>query len=64
MTTEPQGTVSIKHENEFYTASWTIEKGILTVWNDKTQKTTSLGRYTPEMLARMVLRQMIKNGEV
>lgn len=63
-TAKPEGTVIFKQDKEFHTASWTVEKGVLTVWNDKTRKSTLLGEFAPEILARLVLRQMVKNGEV
>lgn len=64
MTPKSEGTVTFKHSGESSTASWTVEKGILTVWNDKTRKSTQLGEFAPEILARLVLRQMVRNGEV
>ena len=63
-TAKPEGTVTFKHNGDSHTASWTVEKGVLTVWNDKTRKSTLLGEFAPKILARLVLRQMVKNKEV
>jgi 3-methyladenine DNA glycosylase AlkC len=53
------GNVIYKHDKEFPATTWTVENGILTVWNDKTRKSTQLGDFAPEILARLVLRKMV-----
>lgn len=57
-----EGRASIERSDATYTATYRIEKGIITVSTAFGTKATQLGSSPPEVLARSILGEMISNG--
>ncbi len=64
MVIQNRGTVTVAHEGKSYTASWHVEKGVITVSTASGRKSTQLGDSPPESLARMMLREAINAGRM
>ena len=64
MVIQGSGTVTVEHQGKPYTASWRVEKGVITVSTDSGSQSFQLGDSPPESLARMMLRAAINAGEL
>jgi thiamine phosphate synthase YjbQ (UPF0047 family) len=63
MSNKPRGTVTITEGRIDYVAEYVVEKGMITVAVAHGSKSTQLGDSDPEVLARTLLRQFIKEGK-
>ena len=57
------GTVSIKHGDVTYTASYVVERGMITVSGAFGSRTTQLSGSTAENLAKLLLAEMADQGK-
>ncbi len=58
-----KGTVKVEREGKTYTATWWVEKGILTVSRAPGSREAPVGDSEPEDLARKVLSEMISSDK-
>lgn len=58
-----EGTITVNHNGKDYSATYRIEKGVITVRTVYGSKSTQLGSSPPESLARMLLSEMIQSGD-
>lgn len=63
MNKEPEGRVTLERNGKTYTATYRVEKRMITVSTAFGRKSTQLGSSPPEILARITLGEMIDAGE-
>jgi hypothetical protein len=57
------GEFSMEYEGKTYNARYYVQKGMITVRTAGVQKSTQLGGLRLEVLANMLLTQLIRTGE-
>lgn len=55
--------IAVEHRGTIYSGDFTVERGVVTVTTDRGRKSTRLGHMAPEILARVLLRELINAGE-
>ena len=63
MSNKPLDTVTITEGHIDYVAEYAVENGMITVTAAHGSKSAYLGDSEPESLARMLLRELIKEGK-
>jgi thiamine phosphate synthase YjbQ (UPF0047 family) len=63
MSNKPRSTVTITEGRIDYVAEYAVEKGMITVAAAHGSKSTQLGGSDPEVLARTLLQELIKEGK-
>lgn len=58
-----EGRVTVERNGKQYSAAYTLEKGVITVRTVYARKSTQLGSSSPEVLAKLILSEMIDAGE-
>jgi hypothetical protein len=56
--------VSIEYKGKTYNATYTVEKGIITVSTLYGKKATQVGGSPPESLARIMIRELVDEGKI
>lgn len=56
-------TVTVEANGKTYTASYAVERKIITVSTPNGSKATQLGNLSPEHLAKMLLKELIREGK-
>ena len=56
--------VSIEYKGKNYRATYTVEKKLITVGTLYGSKTTQVGNSPPELLAHIMLRELVDEGKV
>ena len=59
-----EGTVAVTFEGRDVTASYNVAHGMVTVHTEKGSKTTWVGHFTADLLARLMLRELAREGKV
>ena len=58
-----EGRVTVERNGKQYSAGYIVEKGLITVRTVYGRKSTQLGSSSPEILAKLILGEMIEAGE-
>lgn len=56
-------TITVESEGKTYTASYNVSKGVITVSTGLDSKSTQVGGLPPEHLAKLLLRELIREGK-
>jgi hypothetical protein len=54
--------VSVEHEGKTYTGSYSVAKGVVTVWYDLRSNTTQVGGSRADSVARMLLFELVRKS--
>ena len=56
--------ISVELDGKTYTGSYNVKRGVVTVSTLKGHKSTQVGGSPPEVIARMLLRELVSEGKV
>jgi hypothetical protein len=56
-----EGTVTVERAGRTYSGTWRVERGLITVTTAHGQKTTQLGDSPAEVLARIMLGELVND---